>query len=195
MAPHSPINRLEALLADEPLADPRAFRWVEAGVSGLARSRDWDVVALVEVPELAEAALEELRFGVLADGTLVGDDATAAGREVLERLAGRLREAVRAPFEVVAARQTRDEWSLAARELRIEEVELEELDVTELVVAVGPDGLRTLLVDGEEPIAMTDELENAAARLDAIGRKRSRSFVVRARHTVGDRFAISVDPL
>ena len=181
-------------MSDEPIGDPRAFRWVEAGVSGLARSRDWDTVALVDVPELADAALEELRFGVLADGTVVGRDA-AAGDHVLARLADRLQETVRPPFEAVAARQTRDEWSLAARELRIEEVELAMTEVRELVVAVGPDGVRTLLVDGEELHVPSEGLELAVQRLEEIGRRRSRSFVVRARHTVGDRFAISVDPL
>src|SRR5690554_1006353 len=123
-------DALGRLAAREPLA----LRWVEAGVSGLARRRDWDAVELVEVPELADRAIEELRFGTLGDGTLV----FAAGEveeAAVAKLAGALAASVRAPYEAVAVRRTRLEWSVAARELRVEEIELPGLDVDELLVA------------------------------------------------------------
>lgn len=180
----------------EPL-DPRALRWVEAGVSGLARSRDWDLVEILAVPELEHDALEELTFGALADGTIVA--VTPAGTDpiLVERLARRLGDALDGPFEAVAVRRTRLEWSIAARMLRIEEVVLPPLAAEELVVAVGPGGEPAVLADGEEPDAASSgqELDAAVARLRAIGAERYDSFVVRARRLGPDRWAVSVDPL
>lgn len=179
----------------EPL-DPRALRWVEAGVSGLARSRDWDRVEVLTVPELADDSVEELRFGVLADGTVVAVSPSGIDPGLVERLAGRLQEALEGPFEAVAARRTRLEWSLAGRALRLEEVTLPPLAATELVVALGPgDEQPTVLVDGEEPAEPADALAEAVGRLGALGGERYDSFVVRARRLGPDRWAVSVDPL
>jgi hypothetical protein len=178
-----------------PDLDPRAFRWVEAGVSGLARSRDWDAVELISVPELADRGVEELRFGVLADGAIVGGDAAGVPQHILDRFAERLAVTVEAPYEAVAARQTRLEWSVAARQLRIEEIDLPHVDAAEIVVAVAPDDQTSVLVDGSEPDHVASEVEAAAAKLEELGRSRHRSFVIRARRTVGDRWAVSVDPL
>ena len=93
-------------------------------------------------------------------------------------------------------RRTRLDWSLAARALRIEEVALPPLQAEELVVAVGPGGEPSVLVDGEEvEPARLDGLEPAVDRLRAVGTARFRSFVVRARRLGPDRWAVSVDPL
>jgi hypothetical protein len=179
----------------EPL-DPRALRWVEAGVSGLARSRDWDRVEVVAVPELEHDALEELTFGTLADGSVVAVTPAGLDPGLVERLAGRIRAALEGPFEAVAVRRTSLEWSLAARLLRIEEVTLPPLEAEELVVAVGPGGEPSVLVDGEEAdAARLDGLQPAVDRLRAVGGARFRSFVVRARRLGPDRWAVSVDPL
>jgi hypothetical protein len=179
----------------EPL-DPRALRWVEAGVSGLARSRDWDRVEVVEVPELADDPVEELRFGVLADGSVVAATPAGIEPELLERLAGRLRDALEGPLEVVVARRTRLEWSLAGRLLRLEEVILPPLAADEIVVALGPgDDRPTVLVDGEEQVEPPAALAEAAGRLAALGGARFESFVARARRLGPDRWAVSVDPL
>lgn len=178
----------------EPL-DPRALRWVEAGVSGLARSRDWDRVELLTVPELADDSIEEFQFGVLADRTVVAVAPPGIDPGLLERLAGRLSEALEGPVEAVAARRTRLEWSLAARVLRLEEVTLPPLAADEIVVALGPDGQPAVLVDGEEPAGSTEALDVAVGRLRALGGERFDSFVVRARRLGPDRWAVSVDPL
>ena len=181
-------------MTTEPI-DPRALRWVEAGVSGLARSRDWDRVELVTIAELADEPLEEFQFGVLADGTVVGQGPPGVAAGILERLAACLSDALDGPYEAVAARRTRLEWSLAARALRIEELVLPPLAADEILVAVSPDGEPTVLVDGEEPDAPSNELDAATARLLALGRERFDSFVIRARRARNDRWAISVDPL
>lgn len=165
-------------------------------MSGLARSRDWDRVEVVAIPELADDPLEELRFGVLADGSVVA--ATPAGIDggLLERLAGRLREALEGPLEAVAARRTRLEWSLAGRSIRLEEVTLPPLAAGEIVVALAPgDDRPTVMVDGDETAELGAELAEAVGRLGAIGLDRFESFVVRARRLGPDRWAVSVDPL
>ena len=47
-----PQRRLGTVGPHDEISDPRAFRWVESGVSGLARAREWDATAIAEVPEL-----------------------------------------------------------------------------------------------------------------------------------------------
>jgi hypothetical protein len=182
-------------VSNEDLSDPRSMRWVEAGVSGIPRQREWDSVELLEVPELEALELEELRFGRLGDGTIVRGDDAPVDEAVLVRFAERIERSVPPPYEALAARRTRLQWSVAARRLRIEEVELPNLEATELVVAIGPDGEPSLHVDGEEPAVRTPELAAATAQLEGLGADRFDSFVVRATRIVGDRFAFSVDPL
>jgi len=58
---------------DDDIRDPRAFRWVETGVSGLARQREWDATAIVEVPELRATEEAEIEFRLLGDGSVIGD--------------------------------------------------------------------------------------------------------------------------
>jgi hypothetical protein len=180
---------------DHPPVDPLALRWVEAGVSGLARRRDWDAVEIVDVPELEGVPLEELRFARLADGTIVSDEAPPIGPAVLERLADRAAEVVRPPFEALAARRTRLQWCVAVREVRLAEIGLPPIQAAELVLAIGPSGEPELLVDGAPPAAMTPELESAQAILERAGRARYDAFVARARRVASERWALSVDPL
>ena len=63
---------------DDEIRDPRAFRWVETGVSGLARQREWDATAIVEVPELRATEEAEIEFRLLGDGSVIGDVAPAS---------------------------------------------------------------------------------------------------------------------
>jgi hypothetical protein len=178
---------------DDP-ADPLALRWVEAGVSGIPRRRDWDAVGIVAVPELEGVPLEELRFVKLADGTIVSGEAPVPA-SVVELLADRATGAVPPPFEALAARRTRLEWSIAVREVRLAEISLPPLEASELVLALGPGGEPELLVDGVTPERTTPELEAAKAALEQAGRARHEEFVVRARRVSGERWALSVDPL
>lgn len=178
----------------EPFADPLALRWVEAGVSGIARRRDWDAVEIVDVPELEGVPLEELRFARLADGTIVSDEAPVPAA-VLERLADRAGGVVPPPFEALAARRTRLQWSVAVREVRLAEISLPPVQAAELVLALGPAGEPEFLVDGAPPAAMTPELETAQAILERAGRARYQAFVARARRVASERWVLSVDPL
>jgi hypothetical protein len=151
-------------------------------------------VEIIDVPELEGSPLEELRFACLADGTIVSDQRQSAPA-VFERLADSAGEAVPPPFEALAARRTRLQWSLAVRGVRLAEISLPPLEATELVLALGPAGEPELLVDGAPPDAVTPELEAAQAILERAGRARHRAFVARVRRVEHDRWALSVDPL
>ena len=86
------------------------------------------------------------------------------------------------------------DWSLAARRISVELVELPELEhVEDLVVALAPDGGRTVLVDGRE-VEPDGPVEEAALLLEELGRRRFSAFAARAaRSTAG--WELTVDPL
>ena len=183
-------------MPEEDIVDPRVVpRWVEAGVSGVPRGREWDAVAVVDLPELADAALSEIRFRVLEDGSISGAEGAAVPDLALRRLAAAVEEMLSPPYEALAARRGCHDWSIAARELRLEGIELPAaLAAGEIVLAVPPGGERTLLVEGEEPAVMTPELEAAAAELERRGLARFDAFVARAER-VGGRWELTIDPL
>lgn len=90
--------------------------WLEAGITGLARQREWDAVVTVEA---AGEAGEEVELVVLVDGrTLVESGPERFDPAPLVRV---LAQTIRPPYRAVARR--RDElWAVGAR--AIETVEL-----------------------------------------------------------------------
>ena len=98
---------------DDDILDPRgAFRWVEAGVSGLARQREWDATAIAELPALRASDETELDFRVLGDGSVIGDIDPAVVAELTRELA------IDAPYLARAVRQDETNWIVGA--LRME---------------------------------------------------------------------------
>ncbi|MGH3091433.1 MAG: hypothetical protein ACRDOG_03765 [Gaiellaceae bacterium] len=177
-------------MSSDDISDPRAFRWVESGVSGLSRPREWDASALVEVEALAATELDELEFAVLADGAVSGEappEAVPALTDVL---------GLEPPFAVRAVRRGRLEWAVAGRALRSEPVVLSvPADAFSVEVVVAPDGNRSLLVDGEEVVTLDPAWDEAVQELEQRGRKRFQSFVARADRVGEDRWELTVDPL
>ena len=124
--------------------DPRAFRWVEAGVSGLARPRQWDATALVEVDALRGYEAPELEFRVLADGSVVGDVPAEAVPELTAELG------LDPPYAARAVRKDGGRWAVGALRIDADEIELPQgLEAFSLEVAVPPDDETAFLVDGE----------------------------------------------
>jgi hypothetical protein len=154
--------------------DP-AREWLAAGITGLARGREWDAVVLAEAPGTAG---EELEFVALTDGRLLGEgDSTA--------LAGALAGAIEPPYRAVAVRRV-DLWAVGAR--RIDVVELEQDtagDEFELVRSADGESTR---IDGIPSSIHLPELE-------ALGRARSATFVVRAHRLVDALMEIEVESL
>lgn len=177
----------------DDIGDPRAFRWVEAGVSGLAALREWDETTIVEVPELEASELSELDFRVLMGGALVGDVA----REAVPSLTRELR--LDPPYAARAVRQSAREWAVAALQLDSELVDLPRgIDALALEVAVPPeaDGEPAYLVDGEFLDELSDgPLADALRELERRAAERFQAFVARADRVDDGRWELTIDPL
>jgi hypothetical protein len=175
----------------EEIRDPNLFRWVETGVSGLARARDWDATALVQAPSLRGHEAAELEFRVFADGTVVGDVPPEAVRELTGELG------LDPPLVVRAVRQGDSEWTVGALQLDSELVSLPDgIPAMSLEVAVPPDGETTLLVDGEIVTDVPEGPEGEAlATLERMGAARFQAFVARADRVEDGRWELTVDPL
>lgn len=165
---------------------------MESGVSGLARLREWDATAIVELPELEGDARAELELTVRVDGVEGGGGIAPAA---VTRLLGELERSVRRPYALRAVRQSPLEWIAAARELRSESIVLR-CSGESLEVAVPPEGDRSVLLDGE-PVAdpVGGALAAAVAELERRGRERFQSFVARADKVEGERWELVIDPL
>ena len=183
-------------MAADDVEDPgTAPPWALPGVSGTPRGRDWDAVASVDLPELQGSPLAEIVFLRLGDGTVEGfaDDVPRAS---VERLAKALEEILEPPYEAYASRRGTRDWTVGARAVRLELATLPAgLEATEVMLAVGPDGSRTLLVDGEDWSGSTPEMDGAVRELERLGRARADAFVARAQRVGPSRWAVSVDPL
>jgi hypothetical protein len=176
-------------MSSDDISDPRAFRWVESGVSGLSRPREWDASALVEVETLAATELRVLEFDVLVDDAVQGDVPSEAVPELTAELG------LEPPYNVRAVRQGRLDWAVAGRILRSEPIVLEAPGVSSLEVVVAPGGDVSVLVDGEDEVSVGPDLENAARELERRGRERFQAFVARADRVGEDRWELTIDPL
>ena len=182
-------------MSDEDIRDPRVVpRWMEVGISGVPRSREWELVAVVELPELEGSELSEVGFRILGDGSVVDVAEPRPSETVVERVAADIRRALELPCEVRAARRGVLEWAIAGRKLRLELIDLPDLgSVEELAVALAPDGSRTVLADGEE-VDGEPVLQRAAAELERRGLERFPAFVARAVRSAAG-WELTVDPL
>ena len=156
---------LHARLAREgglspPPVDPGPH-WGEVGIHGVPRAREWDAVASADAPALAG---QELRFVVLADGTLLVEE--GLDDDDPNPLADALDGVLDPPFRVEARRRDGTTWVAGAR--RIEVVELEEpLEAGEISLTVH-DGQRELVVDGHAGFGSVRALERwASARYES----------------------------
>lgn len=152
----------------------------DAGIHGVARPRRWDTVATVEAPRLRGA---EVHFVALRDGVLVVEEDESD--EALTVLATAVEQAVDPPYRAEAVRRDGDLWSVAARTIRVVEVDRLDADEAELTSVAG---MRRLVVDG------TPTLRSARA-LEAIGESEGRDYVVRARRLDGDLWEVDAAPL
>lgn len=175
---------------DERIRDP-GLRWVESGVSGLARPRQWDATALVEVPALRGHDVAQLEFRVRADGSVAGD----VPLEAVPALTAEL--GLAPPYTVRAVRRGETAWAVGALRVASDPIELPGgIEAVTLEVAVPPQGERMLLADGEivgdEP---TGDEARAFEDLERAGRARFQAFVARADRVEDGQWELTVDPL
>ncbi len=154
--------------------------WLEAGITGIARPREWDAVVTVEAP--GEPG-DEAEFVALPDGRLLVESGPVGIDPA--PLAGALASSLAPPYRAVARRRP-ELWAVGA--CAIDVVELEDDpggDVVELVADASGVSLR---VDTVHSFAKLPELEE-------LGRGRYRTYVVRAQRLSGRLFEVEVEPL
>lgn len=178
-------------MTDDEIRDPRAFRWVESGVSGLARQREWDATAIAEVQALRGSDEVELDFRVLGDGSVIGDVAPAVLSELTADLG------LEPPYAARAVRQSETEWMVGALRIESDLLALPAgIDAVSLEAAVPPEGETMYLVDGEiladAPTGVTAE---ALEEVERLGAERFQAFVARADRLEDGRWELTVDPL
>jgi hypothetical protein len=158
--------------------DP-ARQWLAAGITGLARGREWDAVATVEG---AGTPGDEVVFVALADGRLLAGESAGAD---LEAMAGALAGAIDPPYRAVALRQ--DElWAVGA--VAIDVLELREDPGGDFVELVRTDeGLSTRVDDAPSARPFVE--------LERLGESRASTYVVRASRLDGRLFEIEVEAL
>ena len=154
--------------------------WLPAGITGLARLREWDAVTTTEG---GGTPGDEAQFVQLADGrSLIETSPPGFDPEPLARA---LAPSIEAPYRAVALR--RDElWVVGASAISVLELRGDpDGDAIEIVRDRG--GVSTR-IDGLPTLADVPELEK-------LGAARAETYVVRARRLDGRLFEVEVDPL
>jgi hypothetical protein len=177
---HKKLAR-EARLEQQPepsIVDPGPH-WGVTGIHGVPRPRRWDAVASAQAPGLSG---DEVHFVALPNGDLLVDEDEPD--DTLAPLAEAVEQTLPAPYRAEAVRQSDDVWAVAARRIRVEELDREG-DELQLVVNQGE---RALTVDGVRVFGTVPELER-------IGSSESESYVVRAKRLDGPLWEIEASPL
>jgi hypothetical protein len=176
---HKKLARQARLEQQEPpLVDPGPH-WGVTGIHGVPRPRRWDAVASAQAPGLTG---DELHFVALPNGDLIVDE--DAPEDSLGPLAEAIEQTIAAPYRAEAVRQSEDIWTVAARRVRVAELEA---DGDELELVEAGDG-RSLTVDGAREFGSIPELER-------IGREEGDHYVIRARRLDGSLWEVEADPL
>lgn len=168
----------EGGLGAPPLEGPGPPGWMETGIHGVPREREWDAVVAVEADGVQG---DRARFVALPDNSLLVEE----GGEV-EPLADALDEVVQPPYRAEAVRRGETQWAVGVR--RIEVVELKDDPEGEEVTLTSREGERTLLVDGRQAFGSLPALER-------LGSARSESYVVEGRRLEGSVWEVRVTPL
>ena len=153
---------------------------MEAGISGIARAREWDAVAAAR----SEAEEDEAVFVALADGRLIG---LHGPREAMDAAARALQGELEPPYRALAVRREGDMWAVGAVAIEVAEFPAD-TEGEELMLTVTQDGERALEVDGRPTLEGIEALARAAGdRYDA--------YVLRATRLDERLWEIGIDPL
>jgi hypothetical protein len=173
---HEKLLREAGLAQGGPATPPDLLgRLAGAGIHGLHRLREWDVVVAVDAPALEG---ERVEFVTLPDGSLVVD-----GDVDPALLADGVEAELPPPYQAEGVHRDGTLWAVAARSIRV--VELPAHVVGEELELVVRGEERTLTIDGFRSFGTVAELE-------ALG---SAEFVVRGRHLDGRLWEVDVSPL
>jgi hypothetical protein len=154
--------------------------WLAAGITGLARQREWDVVATVDGPGTVG---DEAVFVALPDGRLVVEEGPPGFSPVL--LAKALADSIEMPYRALAVRRP-ELWVVGASALEVIELGLDLRG--HVVEVVRDDSGVSVRVDGMPSLHPVPELERR-------GESRSPTYVARASRLGGTLFEVEVEPL
>ena len=156
--------------------------WLEAGITGLARQREWDAVATAEAPGTAG---DEAEFVVLADGRILVDVGPASFDPA--PLASSLEGSIDAPYRALALRRP-ELWAVGASAIEVARLDPDprgdELELTW-------DGTAISLVRDRMP---ADASDAAALERLAVAREEG-AYAARAGRLDGDLWEILILPL
>jgi hypothetical protein len=166
---------------ESPIHHARPPDFPPAGITGIARVREWDASASVDAPELRG---EEVEFVVLPDRSVIVDE--EVGDAPLAPLADAIEESLAPPYRAKGVRQGATVWAVAARAIDVVELRPDvEGDTIELAAHGGE---RTLTVDGARAFGRIPQLE-------AVGEARSPDYVLRVRRLEGPLWEVDLNPL
>jgi hypothetical protein len=168
----------EGGLRTDPLPEVAPPGWMETGIHGVHRPREWDAVVTVEA-EGVEG--DRVRFVALPDETLLLEEG-----EHVDSLADALDGVVPPPYRAEAVRRGETRWAVGMR--RIEVVELPDDPEGNEVMLTVRDGERTLLVDGKPAFGSIPVLEQ-------LGAARAESYVVQGQRLTDALWEVRVVPL
>jgi hypothetical protein len=157
--------------------DP-AREWLAAGITGLARGRQWDAVATVGGNGTPG---DEVEFVSLADGTLVVESAGAVDPTPFAAAIG---DGIAAPYRALAVRRP-ELWAVGAVAIEVAQLDPD------------PRGTELELTWNGSELALTiDELPaepSRASALERIGARRIRgSYAAHAHRVRDDRWELSI---
>ena len=172
---HERLAREGGLDAQEaaPL-DPRP-PWLETGIHGMQRPRDWDATVTVDAPDVLGDAV---RFVTLPDGTVLVEDGAESD---LEPLATAVEQTVRPPYRARAARQNETLWAVQAK--RIEVLAIPDGPLGDSIDLTHTADGTTYAVDDERQFGSVPVLEERGAR-------EGREYTVHADRLDGDLWEI-----
>jgi hypothetical protein len=161
----------------EPVGEARPPGWMETGIHGVPRAREWDAVVAVDAEGVDG---DRVRFVALPDDTLLVEE----GVDV-EPLAAAIDETtISPPYRAEGARRSESQWAVGLRKIEI--VELPDDPGGDEVTLTVQDGHRDLLVDGAHAFGSISQLE----QLEQLGSGRGSSYVVQARRLDGSTWEV-----
>jgi len=164
----------------QPLDEPRPPGWMETGIHGVPRAREWDAVVAVDA-EGVEG--DRVRFVALPDDTLVVEE----GGDV-ESLAAAIDETTASPpYRAEAMRRGDSQWAVGIRKIDVLDLAADDPGGSQLTLTVH-DGERSLLVDGSHGFGSVPQLVE-------YGSSRGSSYVVQARRLDGSIWEVEAMPL
>jgi hypothetical protein len=169
----------EGGLSAQPLQEPAPPGWMETGIHGVHRQREWDAVVAVEAEGVEGDAVH---FVALPDNTLLVDEDVDA-----EPLAAALDDTVDPPYRAEAVRRGDSQWAVGIRRIDVVDLGADSPDGDE-VTLTWRDGEHELLVDGAPAFGSIPALER-------LGQARAPSYVVQGRRLVDNLWEVRVVPL